>query len=424
MRASSASLLSPSSRVGAEREGHVAACVRASSTPSSTPSSPPSAWVQTLQRAWLGRGPLACLLWPLSLLYRAAWALRAALYRSGLKGTTRLPVPVLVVGNVVVGGSGKTPTLIGLVQHLLAQGWRPGVLSRGHGRRSTACLPVLPNSRAEQVGDEPLLIAQRTGVPVYVGRERAAAGQALLAAHPEVNLLLCDDGMQHWALARDLTVLVFDARGRGNGWLLPAGMLRQPWPAPVWGGGPLIVLQTGLPAGSHPDPALAAGAPAFAATRRLAEQAYDADGQRVALQRWAPPTPVPAPASGDPGAAGASVPAPAPAPMPGLGAARCAALAGIAQPEAFFTLLRQRGLVLQHTLALPDHADASTLLQALAPYPSDWDWLCTEKDAVKLFAALRLGSTPPHRVWAVALEQEPASGFYSAVAQALGRTEV
>jgi len=369
--------------------------------------------VQTLQRAWLGRGPLACLLWPLSLLYLAVWMLRSALYRSGLKGSTRLPVPVLVVGNVVVGGSGKTPTLIGLVQHLQALGWRPGVLSRGHGRRSTGCLPVQPDSSAAQVGDEPLLIAQRTGVPVTVGRNRVAAGRALLAAHPEVNLLLCDDGMQHWALARDLTVLVFDARGCGNGWLLPAGMLRQPWPAPVWGGGPLIVLQTGLAAGAHPDPALAAGAPAFAATRRLADQAYDAQGQRVALQRWVPAS-TPARACVEPGMAEASAPA------HGLGAARCAALAGIAQPEAFFALLRQRGIALQHTLALPDHADASTLLQALEPYPSDLDWLCTEKDAVKLFGELRQRSDLAFKVFAVALEQEGPSGFYAAVAHALG----
>ncbi len=377
--------------MGAERKGQAQAHAR-----------PPHAWVQTLQRAWLVRGALACLLWPISLLYRAAWALRSALYRSGLKRSTRLPVPVLVVGNVVVGGAGKTPTAIGLVQHLQTQGWRPGVLSRGHGRSGSACLAVRPDSSAEQVGDEPLLIARATGVPVYVGRKRAAAGQALLAAHPGVNLLLCDDGMQHWALERDLTVLVFDARGCGNRWLLPAGMLRQPWPAPAWGGGPLIVLQTGLPAGTHPDPALAAGAPAFAATRRLAEQAYNAQGQRVPLAHW--------------------VPGPGPGPGPRPASARCAALAGIAQPEAFFALLRQRGLHLEHTLALPDHADSATLLQALAPYPPDLLWLCTEKDAVKLFPALRHnGGGTQHPVYAVALEQEPEAGFYAAVAQALGR---
>jgi len=374
--------------VSAERKGHAAAHAQA-------------AWTQTLQRAWLGRGPLAYLLWPLSLLYRAAWALRSGLYRSGLKGSTRLPVPVLVVGNVVVGGSGKTPTLIALVQYLQAQGWRPGVLSRGHGRRGTACLQVRADSSAELVGDEPLLIARATGVPVFVGRDRVAAGQALLAAQPRVNLLLCDDGMQHWALARDLTLLVFDARGCGNGWLLPAGMLRQPWPTAVWGGGPLIVLQTGLAAGAAPNPALAAGAPAFAATRRLAEQAYDAHGQRVALQRW-----VPAPRGANSGRAQAQP--------------NCAALAGIAQPEAFFSMLRQRGLHLQHTLALPDHADSATLLQALAPYPPELDWLCTEKDAVKLFAALRQPGAPPHRAWAVALEQEAPHGFYAQITQALG----
>ncbi len=181
-----------------------------------------------LTDAWQRRGLLACALWPISLIMRMLVALRRALYRYGWLQVVKLPVPVIVVGNITVGGAGKTPLTIHLVESLRQQGKTPGVISRGYGRVARDVREVLRHNTSAEVGDEPLLIQQRTGVPVVVGRDRAAAGRALLAAHPEVNVLLCDDGLQHYALHRDIELAVFDARGVMNAWLLPAGPLREP----------------------------------------------------------------------------------------------------------------------------------------------------------------------------------------------------
>ena len=187
-----------------------------------------SALETTLTSNWQRRGPLACALWPLSLLFRALSGARAALFRAGVLKSSRLPVPVVVVGNIYIGGTGKTPLTIWLVQALQAAGMRPGVISRGHGSDADGSREVGPQSTAAQVGDEPLLIKQRTGCPVMVGRDRAATGRALLAAHPGVDIILTDDGLQHYALQRDIEIILFDGRGAGNGWLLPAGPLREP----------------------------------------------------------------------------------------------------------------------------------------------------------------------------------------------------
>ncbi len=178
------------------------------------------AWVH---RVWSRRGPSACLLYPLSLIYRAVSASRQ-------RRTTpnHLPVPVVVVGNIYVGGTGKTPVTIALVRELRARGWTPGVISRGFGRAEDGVRLVTPDSEASQVGDEPLLIARESLAPVAVGRERVKAGLELLREHPGVNIIISDDGLQHAALARDVELAVIGARGLGNGWLLPAGPLREP----------------------------------------------------------------------------------------------------------------------------------------------------------------------------------------------------
>ncbi len=186
-----------------------------------------------LQGAWRGRGPLACLLWPASLLYRAVSGVHRALFRAGVLRVQRLSVPVVVVGNVIAGGAGKTPVVIALVEHLRQRGIAAGVVSRGYGRRTTGVREVRPEDTAADAGDEPLLVRRRTGAPVFVGERRADAGRALLAAHPEVRVIVSDDGLQHHALARDIELCVFDERGAGNGWLLPAGPLREPWPRQV-----------------------------------------------------------------------------------------------------------------------------------------------------------------------------------------------
>ncbi|MBS0291810.1 MAG: tetraacyldisaccharide 4'-kinase, partial [Proteobacteria bacterium] len=223
-----------------------------------------------LRRAWGRRGPLAVALWPLSLLYRALTALRRTLYRMGLMRRERLPVPVIVVGNVIVGGAGKTPVTVAVVRHLRAAGWRPGVISRGYGRTTNDCREVLPTASAADVGDEPLLIAREAGVPVFVARRRIDAGRALLAAHPATDIIVCDDGLQHLALARDVEICVFNDEGLGNGWLLPAGPLREPWPRAVD-----LVLHAGPPPGGP--------APQFSLSRALAPYAVDASGRQVAL---------------------------------------------------------------------------------------------------------------------------------------------
>jgi len=179
-----------------------------------------------LQRQWFEQRRLTPALWlllPLTWLYSLLSALNRRLAKP-----VRLPVPVIVVGNLIVGGAGKTPLTLWLAQQLKARGWRPGIISRGYGRSGDGVVLVQADSSPEEAGDEPLLLARRSGVPVYVGRQRAAAGAALLAAHPEVNVVLCDDGLQHYALARDVELVVFDARGAGNGWRLPVGPLREP----------------------------------------------------------------------------------------------------------------------------------------------------------------------------------------------------
>lgn len=305
--------------------------------PSPAPPDPTAAG-PLLQRAWQRRGPLAWLLWPLALAMGLLVRLRRALYGAGLLRAQHPGIPVVVIGNVVAGGAGKTPVVMAVVRHLQARGWHPGVVARGYGRRTADCREVLPHSPAADVGDEPLLLARACQVPVFVARQRVAAAQALRAHHPGTDVIVCDDGLQHLALARDIEVCVFNDQGTGNGWLLPAGPLREPWPRPV----DLVVHAGAAPAGS---------APAFAMQRRLAAHALRSDGTPVPLQR--------------------------------LQDQPLLAVAGIARPEDFFALLRQQGLAPERTQALPDHYDFdSWQRQVDKPYTL----ICTEKDATKLWA--------------------------------------
>lgn len=183
-----------------------------------------------LQDAWRGRGLLTTLLLPLSGVFAVVVALRRALYRIGLLQTKLLPVPVVVVGNITVGGSGKTPLTLWLAQQLQLRGRHPGIISRGHGgaMSSHQVREVHADSPASEVGDEPLLLKRRSGLPLFVGQDRVAAGLALLTAHPECDLILSDDGLQHYRLARDVEIAVLDGRDLMNRRLLPAGPLREP----------------------------------------------------------------------------------------------------------------------------------------------------------------------------------------------------
>ena len=171
---------------------------------------------------------------PLSMLFGTSVAMRRRRFLNNEDTVERLPVPVVVVGNLTVGGAGKTPLVIALVEALRAAGYTPGVISRGYGGNATrpkdAPVSVASDDAdaAARFGDEPVLIRRRTGVPVVVGRDRVDAAHALLAEHGDVDVLLSDDGLQHYALGRNFEIAVFDARGAGNAKLLPAGPLREP----------------------------------------------------------------------------------------------------------------------------------------------------------------------------------------------------
>lgn len=182
-----------------------------------------------LEQQWYGWTPWHVLLLPLALLFGALAALRRALYRLGVLPVTKLSVPVIIVGNIGVGGTGKTPLVVALAKLLRDHGFHPGIISRGYGGDSRLPRAVTHESEPAAVGDEPVLLAARAGCPVWVGPDRVSVGQALLASHPEVDVLISDDGLQHYRLARDIEIVVVDAaRWFGNGQLLPAGPLREP----------------------------------------------------------------------------------------------------------------------------------------------------------------------------------------------------
>jgi len=292
-----------------------------------------------------------------SLLFRALSGLRARLYRNGVLASTRLPVPVIVVGNIFIGGTGKTPLTIWLAEALRAAGFTPGIISRGHGGKGALPRAVTLDAAASDVGDEPLLIARRTGCPVVVGRARAEAGRALLAAHPGVDVLITDDGLQHYALARDIELVLFDGRGVGNGWLLPAGPLRE---APARRRDFTVVNAP------HLSPELAAAV----GPRPFQMQLAGRDCARLA----APHERVD---------------------LASLRGQRIVAAAGIGNPGRFFAMLTAAGLTFS-ALPLPDHHDFQD-----DPFGGlDADViLITEKDAVKCGQIDNLKNDP--RLWVV-----------------------
>ena len=323
-----------------------------------------------LQRVWAGRGAASSALLPLSWLFGALSAARRALHRRGLVATHHLPVRVIVVGNLLAGGAGKTPAVIAIVALLRRNGCAPGIVSRGYGREGDEVREVVAESEARLVGDEPLLLARRTGVPVFVGRDRVAAGHALLHAHPSVDVIISDDGLQHLALGRDLEVLLFDERGLGNDRLLPAGPLRERPPRTARPG--RLVLYNA----AAPTTPLAG----FIGERSLAGV--------VALDAWWQGAP------------------PELAALEALRGKSVVAAAGLARPERFFAMLREHDLVVTG-LALPDHHDFRTL-----PWPiGASDVVITEKDAVKIAPGRRVGT----RVWVAALDFRPEAAFEQAL---------
>ena len=179
-------------------------------------------------RFWYRRGAIAWLLWPVSLLFGVLVALRRVLYFIRVLKSRRAGIPVIIVGNITVGGSGKTPLVIWIAEFLKAKGWSPAIVSRGYGVENTEPRAATIASTAQDLGDEPIILSRRSGCPVWVGADRLAVIAALRAANPDVDVLILDDGLQHYRLRRDLEIAVVDGRGLGNGFLLPAGPLREP----------------------------------------------------------------------------------------------------------------------------------------------------------------------------------------------------
>lgn len=180
-----------------------------------------------LQSAWRKRGLAAMVLLPLAAVFVLIRSLRRGLYRLGILKSIALPVPVVVVGNITVGGVGKTPLVIHLARGLKRLGWSPGIISRGYGVAATGVREVLADDDPQRAGDEPLLLQRRSGCPVVVGADRVAAGRHLLDTHPEVQVILSDDGLQHYRLGRALEIAVISAESEMNGWPLPAGPMRE-----------------------------------------------------------------------------------------------------------------------------------------------------------------------------------------------------
>ena len=306
-----------------------------------------------LAQEWQQRGPLAWALTPLACVFGAIAAARRAAFALGWLKTVQVHVPVVVVGNVTVGGTGKTPTVIALVDALRSAGFTPGVVSRGYGAKIVQPTAVTPATPATAAGDEPLLISRRTGAPVWVSPDRVAAARALRDAHPDVDVIVSDDGLQHYRLARDFELVVFDHRLGGNGFLLPAGPLREP----------LSRHRDATLVNNPYERALPPWPATFALTLAPGD-AWHLDNPK--LRR----------------------------PLAQFTGERVLAAAGIGAPERFFATLRAAGLS-PATRALPDHYAFAT--NPFVDVDAD-TILITEKDAVKL------GSWHDARIWVVPVE--------------------
>ncbi len=299
-------------------------------------------------RHWYRLSLVSLLLYPFGLVYGLVVRLRRLLYRLNVVSSVRLPVPVIVVGNLTVGGTGKTPLVLWLAAELQRQGRRPAILCRGYGGADAGPRAVLADDDPGRVGDEPLLLATRGGCPVWIGRDRAAAGTKMLGEHSDRDVIICDDGLQHYRIRRDLEITVEDERGHGNGLLLPAGPLREPADRPVDAtvlNGELAdseMARSGQQGSRH-------GVPARAFRMLLEPRGFYFVHDRGAVT------------------------------FAELSGKRLHAVAGIGNPPRFFALLKRLGLdPVCH--AFPDHHVYSA---ADLAFPECDLVLMTEKDAVK-----------------------------------------
>jgi tetraacyldisaccharide 4'-kinase len=305
-----------------------------------------------LQRVWYGPAWRSLPLWPLSLVYRLVVCVRTFLRRAGVLPTLHVDVPVVVVGNLTVGGTGKTPVAAWLAQQLRLRGRRVGVVLRGYGgSHRGAPRVVTARDSAVEAGDEAVLHARRGAHVVVIGADRVAA--ARLAHVRGAELIVCDDGLQHTRLARDCEIVVIDgARGLGNGWLLPAGPLREPGSRLDSVHAAVISMRDGSPRTLpelHGPLQVEARFVSGAAVNLLSAERRPLSDFRQSSGLYA--------------------------------------VAGIGHPEAFFASLRSAGLE-PHAVTLADHA---ALDPAALPFPADATVLMTEKDAVKCAAYARPG---------------------------------
>ncbi|MBU1215277.1 MAG: tetraacyldisaccharide 4'-kinase [Gammaproteobacteria bacterium] len=324
--------------------------------------------MEHLQQHWYRLSPLHLLLYPISLIFRLLVALRRALFRSGLLASVKLPVPVIVVGNVTVGGTGKTPLTLWLARQLIEAGWHPAIISRGYRSEGDATArEVHKDDSADTVGDEPLLMARRALCPVWIGRDRPAVAQALLQSHPECDILISDDGLQHYRLQRDVEIAVIDGVRRfGNGLLLPAGPLREPLSR--LRDVDAVVVNGGLPDSTAGIPMSLQGTQFHnLLDPTLIRSAADFDGLKVH------------------------------------------AFAGIGHPERFFRHLQQLGLQ-PDTHALPDHHRYTG--DEISPADAD-AILMTEKDAVKCAAF----ATSKH--WVLQVDAQVAPPLFNLITEKL-----
>jgi tetraacyldisaccharide 4'-kinase len=321
---------------------------------------------------WFDDAPVPLGARMLASVYGGLTGLRRSLYARHLLKAQRVPVPVVVVGNIAVGGTGKTPLTIALVERLRAAGWTPGVASRGHGR-SDEKTPrwVDRDTSADEGGDEPVLIALRTGAKVRVDRDRVAAARAL--AQAGCDIVVCDDGLQHYRLARDVEIDVADGRrGRGNARLLPAGPLREP----VERAAACDFRVVNVGAGGERE-----GAAGFGEwpMHLLPGDAMPLTGHRAR-------------------------------PLSSFEGLRVHAVAGIGNPERFFAMLRERGIaVVPHAFA-----DHHAYVADDFAFGSKLPVLMTEKDAVKCraladddFHAVPVRAELPEAFWIALLDRLP-----------------
>jgi tetraacyldisaccharide 4'-kinase len=322
-------------------------------------------------RQWQDNGPAQLFLRPVSWLFGFLASARRFLFRIGVFRRIQVGRPVIVVGNISVGGTGKTPLVIGIVERLQAAGIKAGVVTRGYRRDGS------PDGHAKHSeADEAMLISRRTGVPVVAMADRAAACAQMIAHHPEVQVIVSDDGLQHYRLERDVEICLIDgARGLGNGALLPAGPLREP-PARLKNVDAIVVNRTASNLGGSRFAETHSSAPTFAMTyadesfANLVDETMDL---QMALEQWR--------------------------------GKRLCAMAGIGHPQRFFSQLARLGFQCDEQRALPDHyafapADIHSCTADIV--------LVTEKDAVKL---ARFASELNKPVWALRVSAQLPPGF-------------